>query len=176
MRTPLMIAVLSFAGLAVCEAAPAPFPKPESGAEVVLDARTPERARLALCYLRSELFLDTTSQDERFAKALPHQNANDRHHWLKARLRVIDEGTLLRVRLSNAPGSLAAIEAITASLTRLVEMDARQAEHRQLVRMLREVINNREGKEETEARRGQWEIEDNPLRVQTAPRRLARGR
>jgi hypothetical protein len=177
MRTPLLIAVvLSSVGLSFCQAAPAPFPKPESSAEVVLDARTPDRARLALSYLRSDLFLDTMHPKEGFAQALPHQTPDDRRQWLKAHLRVTAEGTLIRIRLRNAAGSLPALEAITASLTRLPKEDGTQAEHRKLLRMLREVINNREGKEETEARRGMWEIEDNPLRVQSPPRRLARGR
>jgi hypothetical protein len=175
MRTSLVIATLSFLGLSVGDAAPAPFPKPESSTEVVLDARTPDRARLALSYLRSDLFLDTMHQKEVFAQALPHQTPDDRRQWLKAHLRVRAEGTLIRIRLRDA-GSLAALDAITASLTRPPKEDGTQAEHRKLLRMLREVVNNREGKEEIEARRGMWEIEDHPLRVQSPPRRLARGR
>jgi len=177
MRTQLLIAVvLTSVPLSFGRAAPAPFPRPESSTEVVLDARTPDRARLALSYLRSDLFLDAMHQQDAFAKALPHQVANDRYQWLKAHLSVTPQGTLIRVRLSNAPGSLAALHAITVRLTRQPDLDATHSEHRRLLRMLREVMNNREAKQEAEARRGQWEIEDNPLRVQSAPRRLGRRR
>jgi hypothetical protein len=175
MRTHLLIAFLSSTIPSVCCAAPAPFPKPDSSAEVVLDASTPDRARMALTYLRSELFLNTTYRHDAFAAALPHQTENDRYHWLKAHLSVTGEGTLIRIRLRNA-GNLAALEAITVTLTRQPDLEPRQAEHRKLLRALRDLINDRESKEEAEARRGQWEIEDNPLRVQSAPRRLARGR
>ena len=175
MRTHLVMAVLSFIGPSVCCAAPAPFPKPESGAEVVFDARTPERARLVLSYLRSDLFLNTAHQQDAFAKALPHQTETDRYYWLKAHLSVTAEGTLIRVRLNQAPGSLAALKAISAVLAGTPPSDDEYAGNVN-PRLIRQAVNAFQGRNRSDADRGRDEIEDEPLRIRVGPRSLRRVR
>jgi hypothetical protein len=171
-----VIAALSLLAPALCRAAPAPFHRPAAACEAVFDARTPERARLIACYLRSGRFLNAIHGDARFARALPNLDAERRHAWLKARLSVTAEGTLIRLRLDRA-GGLDPLHAVARALSTVEEVDDhRQRQIMRAMRFLTAARARHETAEEIDARRGWTEIEDEPLKVQTGPRSIRRGR
>src|SRR5262245_14940036 len=111
MRTPIAIAVLlSPLCLSEVGAAPAPLPKPEAASEAVFDAKTPERCRSAVRFIRSSYFSGALLENKHARQSLPRFESDEAAQaWLKANLTVTDEGTLVRVRLRGPVSALAVI-------------------------------------------------------------------
>lgn len=180
MRSLLSVVVLL--APVTAPAAPAPLPpRSSSHAEAVFDAGTPERARVALVYLRSRVFVEQASYDGRVASRMPDTNSSMRREWIEERLQVDRDGTRLRLRLSGGAGALAVLRALADRLSK-AGMAFRQHAGRlrdgfaadlQALRALRERFPDRvsvEKLEQTETYLGHYELLVEPLKVLIPPR------
>jgi hypothetical protein len=200
-----LIVLLVLAGFAF--AAPAPLPKPESpGVDVVFEAKTKKRADLALLYLQSRSFLEEMLSAEVVRKQLAHLTAEQRRDWLRKRLRVTSNGTLVRLRLDGQTSTLDIVQLVSDRLTgvpyeedyverngnvhRLRHNDPKDREmwedrlqeyERRVdaVRQLRARDRGRiteEDLREVEAQLGLYEFSARPMTLHRAPRLLRTGR
>jgi hypothetical protein len=174
-----LIAVLLAASDAV--AAPAPFAKPEGAVEAVFDAQTERRTRLVLAYLRSEWFLTAMSLDSQVEKLFARQDHVECRDWLRIRLSVTSNGTLIRVRLSDGANALAVLDAITDVLTgkgRNEESNLETLVRKVRSRRIHELLFEKQtgSLDDGQALAGQEVIEKDPLKLHVAPRAVSRWR
>jgi hypothetical protein len=192
MRRLSIAALLTLLVAAAAEAAPAPFPRPEGkDAEAVFDAKTPERARLALLYLRSSHFIgplaDALTDRDRLRGIGTHPQLVA---WLRQRLSVETNGGHVRVRFRGESDALAFVTAVARVLSRdkstppdaIEKVDrilkgvmrddyaARVAQMRQLGTFSRADLL------EAEENLARYEIAADPLAVHSSPQRVRRGR
>jgi hypothetical protein len=114
MPVRLSLIVLLALAVVVC-AAPAPFEKRNQSAdEVTFDAGTEERAMLARLYLHSYALANALMEDEKGKRLLGSLNEAERFAWLKSRIQVTVEGSLVRVRVD---GSRIVLQIVTDRLT-----------------------------------------------------------
>src|SRR5262245_18270763 len=100
-----LAAVLSLLAATLANAAPAPFPRPGGNeAEVVLEAKTAERARLAVIYLRSK------SMTVALARAGVEKT------WREKGPTIEVTGTRVRVRIAGAGNALATVTAASEAM------------------------------------------------------------
>jgi hypothetical protein len=171
---------------ATASAAPAPFPR--SGgkdAEVVFDARTPERARLASIYLRSQYILPmlrTTTEGSRQLTELRTQQ--QQKAWLRERLTIETQGGQVRVRF-RGEGAVAFLTEVARALTRETFEDERRlrARRRDVREFAAEIEAMRHSggfsKEEllrVEEHLAVYEFGAEPLKLRSQPQQVRRGR
>jgi hypothetical protein len=171
-RLSLIVLLLPLC-LSEVKAAPAPLPKPEVNAEVVFDAGNPQRAQAVKAFLGSGYFLSWLQSNEHARKALPNLNGEQFQAWLKANLSATDEGTLVRVRLRGS--SLAMLQGLTEALAgKRQEPDKERELMKWKIRRIELILlqEDSRGRGDAEALRGWNEIENEPLKVQSAPRTL----
>jgi hypothetical protein len=182
------------AGLLAVEAgaAPAPFPRWRSPAEVVLVTRTEARARALLRFVRNDAFLREVLH--RAARRRPGclDGIADRRRWLAGRLVLepLEGGKLVRVRLTDCSGpdgavlldtAIDVIRRVPPPFTRHGEKEGWEAE-REKVRVTRDAFQQRllrlkrlqavrairqEEVEETEKRYADCDIEADPPTVRS---------
>lgn len=106
MRFTFALVVGLLIALAPVSAAPAPIPPRERAtkAEVVFDAGSPERVRLALIYLRSTWMLDHLAGMPNVSPRIPEGTSADRRTWLLSRLTLSVAGNLVTVKVATGHG------------------------------------------------------------------------
>jgi hypothetical protein len=167
-------------------AAPAPWPKTnEAGAEIVFDGGTGHRARLAVNYLHSRQCLDHLRQ----SGIAPQLSAS-----LSERLSVTWEDNLVCVHLRGGSGTVAALRALVARLSRELPADWDKYAKQRLFEQ-RDAVLRAEYDKQTERQQkrkqeilteaflkevlatfARYEFEAEPLKVSVAPRLVARCR
>jgi hypothetical protein len=177
-KAMLLVVFLLPACLWRAEAAPAPLPRPQACSEAAFDARTPERGRAVAAFLRSRYFLRWANSHPKIKAAMPQLKGAELEGWLKANLIAANDGASVRVRLRGVR-SLGLLEAVSDELTgkgRPAE-DERTRQER-MIRQLEILLVDMEEtgrRNDAQALSGWGMVEDEPLKVQSAPRAL-RGR
>jgi hypothetical protein len=174
MRKAMLLVVLLLP-LSRADAAPAPLPKPEAYSEVVFDAGTPERGRAVAAFLRSRYLARWAKLHPKVKAAMPRLNDAGLQDWLKASLTVTSEGASVRVRLRGGR-TLPLLEAMSDELTGKgrPKEDERKRQER-MIRQLERILMDLEDvgrRDDAEALSGWGMVEDEPLKVASAPRAL----
>jgi hypothetical protein len=180
-----MIVALMILAAGAAHAAPAPLPRQEPKNEVVFEAGTKERARLALIYLRSQMFGLALLEEESARKQLTHGEASRRADALVKQLSVTADGTQVQLRVIGPEAKAilsAAVERLTgtAAESKDREKQALAAEQRleaavylKKIHRLREQRPNKETDAMlavAEAWVAKFEFADRPLKVHRQPR------
>src|SRR5262245_20515589 len=120
MRSLTAIVLVLVTGMAY--AAPAPMRRPKPPDEVVLDARTTDRAELVAAYARSGWFLERLARADGVREYLAtlfgeddHRHSLERLRWLEMHLTVVQEDDQVRLRCD---GPLPILQVATAELVR----------------------------------------------------------
>jgi hypothetical protein len=184
MRTFFALAIGLLLTLApAATSAPAPLQPRDrlAKAEIVFDARTAERVRLALVYLRSTSLLDSLAATPAVARCLPQGSPAERRAWLLGRITLqvgaSDHLVTVRVAAGRGEDGLAILHALQRAVT---AADRDRGEEVQMARLVRAAQRQRwaiaqgqvlelEGSESDEgSARYQFMVE--PLKLARAPR------
>jgi hypothetical protein len=174
MRTLTAFVLVLVTGTA--DAAPAPIRRPKAPNEVVLDARTKDRAELVASFVRSTYFLYHLWRTDVFREYMGWNVKSPptikESQWLYRRLSVIQEDDRVRLRFD---GPLPILQLVTAELVRQLE----DSEHwERAYTHLQNVIQRAQGRwcggdGDLKFIRRLWEnskLRADPVRVIRAPR------